>query len=351
MLYSKIKKSYGDFSLDVEFETNKETLALFGASGCGKSMTLKCIAGIIKPDEGEIVLNDKILYSSKKRINLLSRDRNVGLLFQNYALFPNMTLKENLAISLPKNKKKNINLIDEKIRLFSLNGLENNYPHQLSGGQQQRVALARMLLNEPEILMFDEPFSALDEHLRWHMEQELILLLKEAKVSTLYVSHNKDEVFRICDKVAVLNGGTVEELDSKGKVFSNPKTLNAAVLTGCKNISKINKISDNKVFATDWGVEINTSTYLKEDICHIGIHTHNICIPDENNLENTFEFNIVNILEGFSTSTLVLSSANKQIQDNTSYIYIDISKDLVIDMRNKNSIYLQFKKEDLLLLN
>ncbi len=351
MLYARIKKDFGDFYLNVEFEANRETLALFGASGCGKSMTLKCIAGIVKPDEGEIVLNDKILFSSKKKINLLSRDRHVGLLFQNYALFPNMTLRENLAISLPKYKKKKTQLIDEKIKSFSLSGLENNYPHQLSGGQQQRVALARMLLNEPEILMFDEPFSALDEHLRWQMEQELILLLKKNNVSTLYVSHSKDEVFRICDKVAVLNNGSIEEINSKEKIFSNPTTLNSAVLTGCKNISKAQKISSNKILAIDWNIEISSNNSVSDDISHIGIHTHNIHISHEKNLENTFQFNIVDVLEGFSTSTIILSSSNTNSLDNTSYIYLDLPKDISIDIKNKNSIYLQFKKEDLLLLN
>src|SRR5690554_5287132 len=143
MLYVNIKKSFKDFSLDIEFETNKETLALFGPSGCGKSMTLKCIAGIEKPDEGEIILNNRILFSSKKKINLSPQKRKVGLLFQNYALFPNMTLEENIKIGIPKNHPNKDEIVKEIIKGFSLEGLENNYPHQLSGGQQQRTALGR----------------------------------------------------------------------------------------------------------------------------------------------------------------------------------------------------------------
>lgn len=350
MLYANIKKDFGDFSLDVEFETNKETLSLFGASGCGKSMTLKCIAGIVKPDKGEIVLNGKTLFNSKKKINLLSRERNVGLLFQNYALFPNMTLRQNLEISLPKGKKASIDLIDEKIQDFSLNGLENNYPHQLSGGQQQRVALARMLLNEPAILMFDEPFSALDEHLRWQMEQKLILVLKESNVSTLYVSHNKDEVFRISDRVAVLNNGSIEEIDTKESIFSNPKTLNGAMLTGCKNISRVKKISDKKVFAYNWDIELDTDTYVGEDINHIGIHTHNLYISNDEQGENVFEFDILDILESFSAYTLVLCSAKRQSCDSENYIYLDLAKDENFNIKDKSSIYLEFKKKHLLLL-
>ena len=351
MLYANIKKDFGDFSLDVEFETNKETLSLFGASGCGKSMTLKCIAGIVKPDEGEIVLNGKTLFNSKKKINLLSRDRNVGLLFQNYALFPNMTLRQNLEISLPRKKKRNMKAVDEKILDFSLEGLENNYPHQLSGGQQQRVALARMLLNEPDILMFDEPFSALDEHLRWQMEQKLILVLKESNISTLYVSHNKDEVFRISDKVAVLNNGSIEEINSKEAIFSNPKTLNATMLTGCKNISGADKISDKKIFAHDWGIEIDTDESIGENIRHLGIHTHNIKISDKGQGENVFEFNIIDILESFSSYTLILCSAKNHCSDSENYIYLDLSKDENFNVKDKSSLFLEFKKKHLLLLN
>lgn len=351
MLYAKIKKDFGDFCLDMEFESKNETLSLFGASGCGKSITLKCIAGIIKPDEGEIVLNGKTLFNSKKKINLLSRDRKVGLLFQDYALFPNMTLRENLAISLPKKKKRNRELIDEKIRAFSLDGLGNNYPHQLSGGQQQRVALARMLLNEPEILMLDEPFSALDEHLRWQMEQELIDLLEKNKIPTLYVSHNKDEVFRISDKVAVLNAGSIEEMDSKESIFSSPKTLNAAKLTGCKNISKAKKIGSNRVFADDWGIEIDVDEYVRDDIHHVGIHTHNICISNDSKKKNTFKFKVLDVLESFSSYTLMLSSASKENLCNNNFIFLDLPKDTNLDIGKNDLAHLEFKSKDILLLN
>lgn len=351
MLYAKIKKDFGDFFLDIEFETKKETLALFGASGCGKSMTLKCIAGIVKPDEGEIVLNNKILYNSKKNINLLSRNRNVGLLFQSYAIFPNMTLRENLKIALPKKQKNKDFLINEKINAFSLNGLENNYPHQLSGGQQQRVALARMLLNEPDILMLDEPFSALDEHLRWQMEQELSLILKENQGSTLYVSHNKDEVYRLCDKIAVLNNGKIAEINTKEELFTNPTTLNSAILTGCKNISRAEKINDNKLLAIDWGIELNCEKQVERNITHVGIHTHNILLSENKDCENTFKFNIIDNIKSLSKDTIVLSNIEKNINDTNSYIYLDFPKESLSEMKANNTVYLKFSKEDLLLLN
>lgn len=351
MLYAKIKKEFNNFKLDVEFETNGETLALLGASGCGKSMTLKCIAGVEKPDEGQIILNNRVLFDSKKKINLLPQRRKVGLLFQSYALFPNMTLKQNIAIGVPKKQKNKEEIIDEKIRAFSLEGLENNYPHQLSGGQQQRVALARMLVNEPEILMLDEPFSALDEHLRWQMEQELISILKAHKGSTLYVSHNKDEVYRICDKIAIFNNGKIEEINHREILFNHPTTYTTAVLTGCKNISRARKISENKIYAIDFGLELVCNNIVSEDVKYIGIYTHNLKLSSNDKSENTFKFNILDVVNNLFSYILVLSSIGKDDMDSNFKIYMEISEDEFNGIKDKQSVYLHFNKEHILLLN
>lgn len=348
ILYVNIKKEFDNFKLDIEFETNGETMALLGASGCGKSMTLKCIAGIEKPDEGEIILNNRILFNSKKKINLLPQNRKVGLLFQSYALFPNMTLRENIAIAVPKDRNNKNEIINEKIEAFSLKGLENNYPHQLSGGQQQRVALARMLVNEPEILMLDEPFSALDEHLRWQMEQEIISILRTYGGNTLYVSHNKDEVFRICEKVAVFNKGKIEEINSREEIFNRPTTYAAAVLTGCKNISKAKKISENKVCAVDLGLELNCNE-VDDDVKYVGIYTEHLKVSEDNKEENTFEFNILNVIDNLFSHTLVLSPRIKDYE--TQKIYMEVSESQFKGIENKKSIYLHFNKKNLLLLN
>ncbi|WP_336513072.1 sulfate/molybdate ABC transporter ATP-binding protein [Clostridium sp. Cult3] len=336
----------------MEFETCDETLAFLGASGCGKSMTLKCIAGIEKPDEGQIVLNNRVLFDSQEKINLLPQERKVGLLFQNYALFPNMTLEENIAIGVPKNCKNKQKVIEEKINTFSLKGLENNYPHQLSGGQQQRVALARMLVNEPEILMLDEPFSALDEHLRWKMEQELIDILRENQGSAIYVSHNKDEVYRICDRIAILHDGKIEEIKDKESLFNNPKTYNSAILTGCENISKVEQISENKVYAIDWGVELICKEIIDEDIKYVGIHKHEINLYPKIGLENSFELKLIDVIRNRSSYTLVLSSIARDSRDASSHIYAELSQDEF----NKHSfdsmglVYVNINPESLLLL-
>lgn len=316
-------------------------------------MTLKCIAGIEIPDEGRIVLNGRVLFDKEKKINLLPRDRKVGLLFQNYALFPNMTLKENIAIGIPKTKKdkiQNEKAIDEKINAFSLEGLENNYPHQLSGGQQQRVAMARMLLNEPEILMFDEPFSALDSHLRWIMEKELILILKEHSGSALYVSHNRDEVYRICDTIAVLNEGTVEELKEKRDLFNSPETINTAILTGCKNTSKVEKVTENKLFCTDWNLELITDKTIDEDIEYVGIRAHDLKICDDISLPNTFELNIVDRIENMFSFAIIVSNIKTKINNPSSELYIYVSKKEFDKLKAKDTAYIRLQQEALLLL-
>ena len=194
-LYVKIKKDFGGFVLDSEFEADAEVLGILGESGCGKSMTLRCIAGVVTPDEGRIELDGTVFFDSEKKINLKPQERHIGLLFQNYALFPNMNVIQNLQAGIrgqKLGKEEQQKRITEMMEKFCLQGLERHKPSQLSGGQQQRVALARILLTRPRLLMLDEPFAALDEFLRWKLELELEDVLKEFGSTTLFVSHNRD---------------------------------------------------------------------------------------------------------------------------------------------------------------
>ena len=208
-IYVDIEKDFGSFVLKAKFEAGDETLALLGASGCGKSMTLRCIAGIVTPDRGKIVVDGVTLFDSEKRINLTPQQRHTGFLFQNYALFPNMTVAQNIRSGAKREKNPAIRL--EMIRTvmgrFDLEPLSDRYPHQLSGGQQQRVALARILVSSPRVLLLDEPFSALDSHLRFKLEQEVRHVIRQFGKTVLLVSHDRDEVYRMSDSIAIMDSG------------------------------------------------------------------------------------------------------------------------------------------------
>ena len=240
MIEVRIEKDLGSFRLDAEFTAGNEILALLGGSGSGKSLTLRCIAGVEKPDRGRIVVDDVVFFDSEMHIDLTPRQRKVGLLFQNYALFPTMTVLQNVMTGVRTGTRAEKRAAAmEAIARYELRGLEDRYPHQLSGGQQQRAALARILVGKPRILMLDEPFSALDAHLRDQMEREVLALLRDFGGTAILVSHSRDEVFRMADRVAVLDGGRIDALGEKHAVFREPGTYTAALLTGCKNFSAV----------------------------------------------------------------------------------------------------------------
>ena len=199
MLEVQIYKKLAEFDLDVSFQVNDNILGLMGASGSGESMTLKCIAGIETPDQGRIVLNDRVLFDSEKKINVPIQKRNVGYMFQSYALFPNMDVYENISVGLRARKVKDVDIVVQKVmQQFRIFELASRYPKQLSGGQRQRVALARLMAYEPDVLLLDEPFSALDEDLKEDLLRELKSELQISK-PVVFVSHNKEEVNELCD--------------------------------------------------------------------------------------------------------------------------------------------------------
>lgn len=199
MLEVQIYKKLAEFDLDVSFQVEDNILGLMGASGSGKSMTLKCIAGIETPDQGRIVLNGRVLFDSEKKINVPIQKRNVGYMFQSYALFPNMNVYENISVGLRARKVKDVDIVVQKVmQQFRIFELASRYPKQLSGGQRQRVALARLMAYEPDVLLLDEPFSALDEDLKEDLLQKLKSELQISK-SVIFVSHDKEEVNELCD--------------------------------------------------------------------------------------------------------------------------------------------------------
>lgn len=280
MLEVAIQKRYNSFTLDVEFCAADGVTALLGASGCGKSLTLKCVAGVVQPDSGRIVLNGRVLFDSSRGINLPPQARRVGFLFQNYALFPHMTVRQNIAAALRgrplpgQNRAAREERVEQSISKFCLAGLEHKYPGQLSGGQQQRAALARLAAGEPELIMLDEPFTALDQYLRWQMEQEIMDLLDAHHGNALFVSHDRDEVYRLCDQIALLDQGRVDLFCAKEQMFESPKSVAAAKLTGCKNISRARRLDTSLIEAIDWGCTLSTAMDVPPELSHVGCRAH-----------------------------------------------------------------------------
>ena len=212
MLYVDIEKRLDNYTLKARFDVNGDITALFGASGAGKSMTLKCIAGIEKPDRGVIQLNGRTLFDSSKKINLPPQKRRVGYLFQEYALFPNMTALENIKAgmrSLPKNERDT--KAAELIQRFRLNGLENKRPSTLSGGEKQRVALSRIFASKPEVILLDEPFASLDVLLKSELIPYIRDVISGFSGETVLVSHDADEVLSMCGKVVPISDGQTDE--------------------------------------------------------------------------------------------------------------------------------------------
>lgn len=268
-----IKKHFGAFTLDVDFEAGNETLGFLGESGCGKSLTMRCIAGIETPDEGRIVVNDRVFFDSDAHINLKPQERKTALLFQNYMLFPNLTVEQNVAAgidkSVPKDERRRI--VEAELKRFSVSGFGNRYPAQLSGGQQQRVALARMLAARPGILMLDEPFSALDSHLKSVLEQNLVNLFDAFDGTILYVSHDIDEALRFCDRIAVVDKGHILEIDTDDQLVNHPKSEAALKLSGCKNTVPVTRVDDHTVWAPRWGIHIKVDQQVPEDVKYLGV--------------------------------------------------------------------------------
>ena len=299
-----IEKTLGDFHLRVKFEAENRVLALLGASGCGKSMTLKCIAGIERPDRGVITLDGTTLFDSGRSVNLPPQRRRVGYLFQQYALFPNMTVEQNIAVGV-RDRRRAREETAEAIAAMRLEGLERKRPHQLSGGQQQRVALARILVNRPEVLLLDEPFSALDSHLRFQLEQELRGAIRRFGKTVLLVSHNRDEVFRLSDEVAIMHDGRIETTGEKKAVFANPRTRNGAILTGCKNVSPIQATGERRARAVDWGVELALPASA-DGVQYVGIRMHDVRLAEAQGEPNAFLCRVEETIENPFSCTVLL---------------------------------------------
>lgn len=330
------KKLYG-FQLDVSLESQRDIIGILGASGSGKSMMLRCIAGLVKPDEGQIIVNGKTFFDSEKKIDLPIRERKIGFLFQNYALFPNMTVSENIAFGLDHlSKADKKNKVAQLMEKYNLAGLEKRYPTQISGGQQQRIALARAVAVEPDILLLDEPFSALDVHLRNHMIREMSESLKDFQGMTIFVTHNRDEAYQLCDRIAVFNAGKVEAFGEKDKLFQRPVSLETAKITGCKNMAKARKISENTVAVPEWGVRLDSKMKIEHEEGYIGIRANHIRIVDESTKENCFKVWIADESDGPFRTFLYLKIGSQPEKLDDFHFQCEISREQRNEIKDRS---------------
>lgn len=269
-----IKKTYGNINvldgISIDFKS-KEFTTLLGPSGCGKTTLLRIIAGLEIPDSGEIYFGNTCIFSNSNGINIPSNKRKLGMVFQDFALWPHMNVFENIAFPLRATGKRE-NLKEEvysAIKTVRLDGLEKRYPYELSGGQQQRVAFARAIIGNPNIILFDEPLSALDSNLRDEMRLELVNLVKKIGITVIYVTHDQVEAMSMSNKVIVMNKGTILQNASPEAIYGNPSSAFVAQFVGKSNVLDMGIIRPENISL----VEIENSNEYKgiiENVSYMG---------------------------------------------------------------------------------
>jgi ABC-type Fe3+/spermidine/putrescine transport system ATPase subunit len=259
-----VSKAFGKATVlsDINFDVNEsEILVLLGASGSGKTTILRVIAGLEMPGTGNVIFHGKDV------TDLPARERGTGVIFQSYALFPKMTVARNIGygLRLRRRPRKAVKeKIEELISLVHLEEHKDKYPSQLSGGQQQRVAIARALAYEPEVLLFDEPFGALDAQIRTKLRHEIRLLLKSIKVPSIFITHDQEEALELGDRIAILNKGRLEQIGTPFEVYSHPTTEYVATFLGAANLMD-GKVRGNRFEAGEVALDLDEENRLKND--------------------------------------------------------------------------------------
>ncbi len=311
MLEVRVKRKLPGFTLDVAFSVNQEILAILGPSGSGKTMTLQCISGLVHPDEGYVNLNGKVLLDTSKKINMPARLRKVGFVFQNYALFPHLTVSQNIAYGIRRLAPKEINdRVSELLEKMNIPKLGDRLPRQLSAGQQQRVAVARALAPEPEVLLLDEPFSALDSLVKERLQLELQALHNFYKGIILFVTHDLTEGYKFSSKIAVFESGRIVQHDNKERVITCPSNHTVARLVGFKNLMEGSVIKIKGTTATIEVPELgglikaivpDTTRLTANQRVTVGIRPEYVQLKEEPG-ENTLHCTVDRIAEGVSAT-------------------------------------------------
>ena len=263
-----------DVSLQIE---EGEYVAIMGPSGSGKTTLMNIVGCLDLPTSGTYILDGRPVSELKEKELTRVRRDTIGFVFQNYALFPNMTVEQNIGIGFTGNKEDKQKMVEQLIHHFQLDGLEKLYPSKLSGGQQQRTALARIMAYEPDVILLDEPFSALDAYLRERMLTELMEILSDYEGTVIMVSHSRDEIYSFSEEVLVIEDGHGIRLGPVKEVFNAPRYKTAARLTGCKNIADAYRMDAQTVYVKDWDVQlIFKGRSVPENVKAIGIRAHDL---------------------------------------------------------------------------
>ncbi|WP_456456727.1 ABC transporter ATP-binding protein [Thermovibrio sp.] len=312
MVKVKAKKELKGFKLNVEFKSKEMTTSLFAPSGSGKSLTLKTISGVLTPDEGYIYLKGRVLFDSERGINLPPQKRKVGYLPQDYALFPHLTVLENAKFG---EKRKGV--AEEILKRLKIWELKDKYPDQISGGQKQRTALARALAAEPELLLLDEPFSALDKGLKEELYKEIKTIQSEFQIPIILVSHDIDEVFELSEWLVVIKDGKSSQEGKPQEVFLNPKDLQTARLLGQKSLIEgvVKEVSKFTVVELPSGKKLKCrkGDFKKGEKVFISLLPFSVALSLEKET-NRIKVKVLNIKEGRETLKITGIFEEKEVE-------------------------------------
>jgi multiple sugar transport system ATP-binding protein len=318
IIINNLTKRFGDViavnnvSLNIE---PRSFLTLLGPSGCGKTTLLRCVAGLEDPNEGEIFIGDKLVFSSQKGISLPAGERDLGLVFQNYALWPHMTVYKNItfALEIRKMSKQEMDQrVKEALAEVQMDGYEDRYPREMSGGQQQRIALARILAYRPKVFLMDEPLSNLDARLRMDMRAELKRMHHMAGATTIYVTHDQVEALTMSSNIAVMKQGVIQQLDSPDRVYHFPSNLFVADFIGNPKVNLLDGVanSSNCVQVADFKIPMNTHCASGNTV--VAVRPEDIVVLTQPE-QNAVEFTAYSVLPAGADSTIVAQRGETEI--------------------------------------